>query len=117
MSDKQVTVIPNGVEFKKKIDLTDDKLLSYDLENGNYCLYIGRISPEKGVLDLKNAYRSSNIGQKLVIVGADSGHPKYFAEIKKSAGNYHRIIFAEKLYGNEKAPDFKHASYLSFHPY
>lgn len=61
-------LIPNAIRFyeKRACTLIREK---YGLARGEYILYVGRISPEKGTLDLVEGYRKAKTGKKLVLVG------------------------------------------------
>lgn len=61
-------LIPNAIRFyeKRACSLIREK---YGLARGEYILYVGRISPEKGALDLVEGYRKAKTGKKLVLVG------------------------------------------------
>lgn len=61
-------LIPNAIRFyeKRACSLIREK---YGLARGEYILYVGRISPEKGTLDLVEGYRKAKTGKKLVLVG------------------------------------------------
>ncbi len=49
------------------------------LDSGRYALFVGRLVPEKRVLDLADAFAAAGLpGWKLVIVG-DAGHPAEYA--------------------------------------
>jgi len=75
----KVVVIPNGVdiEFFRPGLKDEDILNTFGLEEQGYILFVGRVSPEKGVHILLKAFRSiaKDIPQqmKLVIVGPLSG--------------------------------------------
>ena len=66
--DRASILIPNAIRFyeKRPCNLIREK---YGLKQGEYILYVGRISPEKGTLDLVEGYRKAKTGKKLVLVG------------------------------------------------
>lgn len=72
-----------------------------------YVLYVGRISPEKGIQDLIKAYKRANVSEKLVIAG-EMPDNDFGKEISTLIGNDKNIIctgFAEgeilnSLYSN-----------------
>ncbi len=71
--DKAV-IIPNGVDVDYfKPGLRNDEFLSkFNLEEGNYILFVGRVSPEKGVHLLLKAFSyiaQESVHVKLVIAG------------------------------------------------
>jgi len=74
VDEEKICVVPNGINleaFDKMHD--DDNVLSkYDLERDNYVLYIGRLTPLKGVQYLIKAFKAIKkkyANLKLVIVG------------------------------------------------
>jgi len=50
----------------------DDILSRFDLKAGEYCIFVGRIVPEKGVQELIDAFERLNTPLSLVIVGDDN---------------------------------------------
>ena len=66
--DRASILIPNAIRFyeKRPCSLIRER---YGLEQGEYILYVGRISPEKGTMDLVEGYRKAKTGKKLMLVG------------------------------------------------
>lgn len=91
-------LIPNAIRFyeKRACSLIREK---YGLEQGEYILYVGRISPEKGTLDLVEGYRKANTGKKLVLVGPldDS---EYCRTVQQQAQYDPNIIMTDYLVGD-----------------
>lgn len=75
VDEEKVCVIPNGINLEAFDKIEDDDagvLGKYDLERDNYVLFMGRLSPLKGVQYLINAFRAIKKeyrNLKLVIVG------------------------------------------------
>lgn len=77
------------------------------LDKNEYILYLGRLTPEKGIKDLIEAFRNIETDKKLVIAGDDRS-TKYVDEIKELAKCDDRIQFTgavsgeklEELYAN-----------------
>jgi glycosyltransferase involved in cell wall biosynthesis len=75
----KMVIVPNGVDTKFfRPGLKDEQVLSrYGLEEQGYILFVGRVSPEKGVHILLQAFKqvADNIPKsfKLVIVGPLTG--------------------------------------------
>ena len=68
----EVTVIPNGVDISPPA-ADHDALSAFGLEAGRYVLFVGRIVPEKRVLDLIHAFSIARApGWKLALVGGSS---------------------------------------------
>lgn len=86
-------LIPNAIRFyeKRACTLIREK---YGLARGEYILYVGRISPEKGTLDLVEGYRKAKTGKKLVLVGPldDS---EYCRAVQQQAQNDPNIIMTD----------------------
>ena len=91
-------LIPNAIRFyeKRACSLIREK---YGLARGEYILYVGRISPEKGTLDLVEGYRKAKTGKKLVLVGPldDS---EYCRTVQQQAQNDPNIIMTGYLVGD-----------------
>lgn len=103
-----VTYIPNGVnvpELKPPVAIKE----KWGLSGGDYALYVGRISPEKGLHDLVRAYRQVPGERRLVIVGGTSHTDRYVTDLQKDADE--RTLFVgyqegdtlTELYGNAAA--------------
>lgn len=50
-------------------------LSKFDLKSDQYCIFVGRIVPEKGVEQLIDAFEKLNTSLRLVIVGDDTPNP------------------------------------------
>lgn len=91
-------LIPNAIRFyeKRACSLIREK---YGLARGEYILYVGRISPEKGTLDLVEGYRKVKTGKKLVLVGPldDS---EYCRAVQQQAQNDPNIIMTDYVVGD-----------------
>lgn len=59
----------------------------YGLEAGSYILYVGRISPEKGPLDLVEGYLKAHTDKKLVLAGPFAETEYCTTVQEKIAGN------------------------------
>ena len=71
----------------------------YGLKQGEYILYVGRISPEKGTMDLVEGYRKAKTGKKLVLVGPldDS---EYCRAVQQQAQDDPNIIMTDYVVGD-----------------
>ena len=90
---------------------TEDRavLKAAGLEAGEYFLWVGRLSPEKRVDDLADAYMMSGVGKTLYLAGnVDESNTYYRMLAEKSAGckGPGRIVF-----GGFKRPDELEALY------
>lgn len=96
--DRASILIPNAIRFYEKCpcNLIREK---YGLEQGEYILYVGRISPEKGTMDLVEGYRKAKTGKKLVLVGPldDS---EYCRAVQQQAQNEPNIIMTDYVVGD-----------------
>lgn len=104
---RRTLYVPNGVSSAslKEADAIRDR---HGLESGKYILYLGRITPEKGIHYLIDAYKMLDTDLKLVIAGGESDSEAYFSELKGKAASCGNIIFTgfvqgrmlEELYSN-----------------
>lgn len=88
---RETVQIKNAVS---PVKTTDDTIIKnkFGIEKNSYIFYVGRISPEKGVLDLISAYNQLNISQKLVISGEIPDN-SFGEQIKNASANNKNIIF------------------------
>lgn len=104
---RDTVVIPNGVNRPvcKSVNLINK---IYQLEKEDYILFLGRLTPEKRIDCLIQAYKKTKIPKKLVIAGGASDTERYAKELKELAKGDTRIIFTgfvqgeilEELYSN-----------------
>lgn len=95
---KTSIVIPNGInKYPKSFDVSFLKKNGIKIKK--YILFVGRISEEKGTLDLVNAYINGSFNVQLVIVGGADYHSQYYESVRAKAGKY-GIIMTGYLTGN-----------------
>ena len=104
---RETTLIPNGVTRPqtREADLITE---TYGLEKDSYFLLLARLTEEKGVHYLIEAYKNLKTEKKLVIVGGSSDTDEYVARLKAMAGDDPNILFTgfvsgrtlEELYSN-----------------
>ncbi len=104
---KKSYYIPNGISpIKAVADM--DVLKRYNLKQNNYILGVGRITPEKGFLDLINAYKKTNLKDcNLVIVGGVEHEQEYFNRLKNESND--SIIFTGILSSDQLAQLYQNA--------
>ena len=104
---RDTLLIPNGVtpaETKPAALITE----KFGLNKDEYILYLGRITPEKGIHYLLEAYKGLKTDKKLVIAGGASDSDGYFTELRDMAKGNDNILFTgfvqgqllEELYSN-----------------
>lgn len=93
---KQKSVyIANGINKMKNVSSLN-YLQSLGILPHKYILAVGRITPEKGFIDLINAFNAANLpGYKLVIAGGVEHEGGYFEQLKKISDD--RIIFTGSI--------------------
>ena len=104
---RETKLIPNGVSLAAPRTAAVIKN-EYGLEQNGYILYLGRITPEKGIHYLVEAYQQLATNKKLVIAGGVSDSDGYFSELKDMAEENSNIVFTgfvqgqmlEELYSN-----------------
>jgi glycosyltransferase involved in cell wall biosynthesis len=102
-----VAHIPNGVATPTP---REPRLIGerWGLRGGDYVLYAGRISPEKGVHHLVRAYRDVPGARRLVIAGGTSHTDRYLAELQAAADP--RTLFVDYQEGETLAELFTNAA-------
>jgi glycosyltransferase involved in cell wall biosynthesis len=106
---KKIVYIPNGIEFKlnKEIGI----LSRYALKPKSYVFTAGRITPEKGIVDLEKAYLSiENPPFKLVIAGDADYKNEYTEVVNKYAKKSSNIILVGLMGRDALTELFRNAS-------
>lgn len=81
----------------------------YGLCERGYALFVGRITPEKGVHHLIDAFRGLDTRMQLVVVGDGSGDPAYWRSLEAAAAGDERIRLLGPVYGERTRELFAHA--------
>lgn len=90
--------IPYGTRL-----LTDspghEELKRWSLETKKFFLYVSRLTPENGALEVIRAYRRSGSPLPLVLVGDEPYEKKYLGQLRREAAAGGRVIFTGYLFG------------------
>lgn len=95
---RKTHLIPNGMPCmarRKAEKITE----AYGLRLEEYVLYLGRITPEKGLDCLVDSYKRVKTDKRLVIAGGASDSADYFAHLKTKAADDPRILFTDFVQG------------------
>jgi glycosyltransferase involved in cell wall biosynthesis len=103
---KDVTYIPNGVSLEPAPPVHEIRALG--LAGGDYLLFMGRISPEKGCDVLIEAFRRLGRKVKLVIAGHSSYTDAYVERLRGAAPP--GVIFPGPVTGRLRAELYGHAA-------
>ncbi|MDD3818393.1 MAG: glycosyltransferase [Actinomycetota bacterium] len=95
---EKIKYIPYGANIEE-IDEDERVLKKYGIEKDRYILFVGRLSPEKGVHYLIDAFIGIKTNLNLVIVGDSEYHKEYIKELKNKSDS--RVIFTGYIYGEE----------------
>jgi len=82
--------VPNGGVMREWRE--PRKILEWGLDPGNYILFLGRFSPEKGCHLLVEAFEQLNTDVKLVMAGASSYCDAYSKELRTHASGRIRML-------------------------
>lgn len=99
---ENVVYIPNGVNLPERLPA---QLIAsqYSLRGGDYLLSLGRLTPEKRLDWLIEAYREvAPAGVRLVVAGGSSATDDYVARLHRMAGADPNIIFTGYVTGQLK---------------
>ena len=95
---RETRLIPNGLP-KIRRQVAELITQTYGVGKDGYILYLGRITPEKGVRDLIRAFRQVATDKKLIIAGGASDSAEHFRELRELASGDERIIFTDFVQG------------------
>lgn len=86
----EASYVPNGGVLRPWVE--PRKILEWGLEPGNYVLFLGRFSPEKGCHLLVEAFEQLDTDVKLVMAGASSYCDDYSRELRTHASDRIRML-------------------------
>ncbi len=86
----EASFVPNGGVLRPWVE--PRKILEWGLEPGNYVLFLGRFSPEKGCHLLVEAFEELDTDVKLVMAGASSYCDDYSRELRTHASDRIRML-------------------------
>ncbi|MCR5149917.1 MAG: glycosyltransferase family 4 protein [Clostridiales bacterium] len=101
----EAVIIPNGINRVKREDAEIIKS-KYGLVKDSYILFLARITPEKGLDYLIDAYKSLNTDKKLVIAGSINPETEYIRSFLEKAKGTKDIIFTDFVSGKTLAELF-----------
>lgn len=104
---RDTILIPNGVSRPENVE-ADLLTKKFGLHKDDYICALSRLTEEKGIHYLIEAYQNVKTDKKLVIAGDTSDTDDYVMKLKKLAGNNPNIIFTgfvsgkllEEIYSN-----------------
>ena len=97
--NRDTVLIHNGID-KPTIKQAEKIIELYGLSKGDYICTVSRLTAEKGLHYLIEAYNNIKTDKKLVIAGDTSDTDEYVAYIKQMAGDNPNIIFTGFISGD-----------------
>lgn len=85
-------LIPNGIN-RVRVEPADIIKQRFGLEKDGYILFLARITPEKGLDYLLDAYQSLKTDKKLVVAGSIEPQTDYIKSVLEKAKGNENIIF------------------------
>jgi glycosyltransferase involved in cell wall biosynthesis len=82
---------------------------AYGLQDRGYVLFVGRVTQEKGLHHLIEAFAGVRADMQCVIVGDGSGDPAYWRSLEERAANDPRVRLLGPVYGQPTRELFAHA--------
>lgn len=108
---RSCVTIPTAVNMPDSNDVDSDILSRYNVEQGRYFLYLGRLVQDKNPDYLIKAFQKANTTDyKLVIAGSNDQQPEYVEYLHKLAQSDSNIIFTGAVYGAEKNTLLRHSA-------
>ncbi|MBQ7499295.1 MAG: glycosyltransferase family 4 protein [Clostridia bacterium] len=103
--DCDAVLVPNGINrvTPEEPDIIRSR---FGLEKNGYILFLARITPEKGLDYLIEAYKRIKTDKKLVIAGSIEPQTEYIASVLEKAKGCDNIIFTDFVSGKTLAELF-----------
>lgn len=94
----KAVLFANGINRPKKRE--PERIRDrWGLGKDDYLLSLGRIVPEKGLLEMIQAFKQCKTEKKLVIAGGAEANSRYYEELRREAKGDNRIIFTGLVKG------------------
>lgn len=100
--NKETVVIHNAVEIPEIKECDEEYLSEIEAQKDNYYLFMARITSEKGLHYLLNAFAKLKTDKKLIIAGPYDENDKYNKELLKMAQKDKRVSFIGFASGEKK---------------
>lgn len=96
---REAVVIPNGIAKPEKLD---DRIIAekFGLHKDGYICVVARLTEEKGIHYLIEAFKQLDTDKKLVICGDSSDTDAYAARLKEAARGCDNILFTGFIAGD-----------------
>ncbi|MFW6275813.1 MAG: glycosyltransferase family 4 protein [bacterium] len=105
--------IPNGIREPKFVIQKEISYLNkYYIHPKSYILFVGRLTPEKGVDVLLKAFNKIKTKKKLVIAGAADNNEAYYDSLTRIAGISSQVVFTGFVTGYELFCLYKNAHFF-----
>lgn len=110
--NRETVLIHNGID--KPIKKEADQITKlYGLSKGDYICIVSRLTAEKGVHYLIDAYNSIKTSKKLVIAGDTSDTDEYVKMLKQKASGNPNIIFTGFISGDVLTEIYSNAYFVT----
>ena len=96
---RDTVMIPNGIHCPEKKE-AEEITKQFGLEKDGYICIVSRLTAEKGIHYLLDAYRNIQTDKKLVIAGDTSDTDEYVAMLKEKAKDNPNIVFTGFISGD-----------------
>lgn len=106
--NRDTVFIPNGIGIKKLRPASEIRK-RWDLEEGSYVLFLGRLVPEKRPELLIDAFKQVKTDKHLVIAGGGSDTSEYERQLHEQAKSDSRVLFTGFVTGEPLAELFSNA--------
>lgn len=106
--NRATVFIPNGIGTKKLRPASEIRKC-WDLEEGSYVLFLGRLVPEKRPELLIDAFKQVKTDKRLVIAGGGSDTSEYERQLHEQAKGDSRVLFTGFVTGEPLAELFSNA--------
>lgn len=106
--NRKTVFIPNGMNPKEPRP-ADEIRQRWDLEEGSYILFLGRLVPEKRPELLIDAFKNIETDKRLVIAGGGSDTSEYEQQLHEQAESDRRVIFTGFVTGEPLAELYSNA--------
>ena len=101
---RKCVTIPTAVNLPSADEPQSDILSRYNVVEGRYFLYLGRLVQDKNPDYLIKAFHKASVaGYKLIIAGSNDQLPEYVHYLHSLAEGDENIVFTGAVYGADKA--------------